>query len=364
MAMNKEFADWYRSASVAPPAALLEQRWAGVEQVAKQISKVQLVELLRLFSGRPTMGLEAPAFLDKAFRDQDSSFPVKGHAEELRVLAGAILRHIVDQGMPASVASAYGLVCTSLGQSYENLPTKDHVFAARRFLVEEAIKVRDGQPAGDAKQAPISRQRLEELLPAAPFHPNQIQTLREPLIVALLELSKIGQLPNEALANIQHLVQVQREEMNLLWWLQTAFSRDLRVPFSDIPLKTAVCVLPTELSDLGTFVPGSPAILGMIISALKQTDGKGQVSIKEAVNATPTSWRARRASQESVQLIGSLCPIQFAISKSLDTDGNDDWLPAFRKHSILNADEGFEPPELAQQMYSECMFIRSLLELT
>ena len=56
MPMPKEFADWYRSASIVPPQELLEQRWSGVEEAAKDLSAIYLLATLRLFAIRQQPG--------------------------------------------------------------------------------------------------------------------------------------------------------------------------------------------------------------------------------------------------------------------------------------------------------------------
>src|SRR5665213_3509875 len=115
MAMNKDFSDWYRVASVTPTADQLVLRWAGIEAAAAGLTAVQIIELVRLYVLKPNAGYETPAFLDKAFRDQDATFPAKGNIEELRVLAGAILRNLMETKQAAASAAAYGIVSAAVG---------------------------------------------------------------------------------------------------------------------------------------------------------------------------------------------------------------------------------------------------------
>jgi hypothetical protein len=136
------------------------------------------------------------------------------------------------------------------------------------------------------------------------------------------------------------------------------------MPFSNLAASTAVSVLALELADLTVFVPGPSAIFGMIVSALKQTSGhSAKVSIKGVVNSSPREWREIRVGQIGSQPVGSLCPVYLAMSKSLETDGEDDWISAFKKQSQMNADDQFEVRDLAYQVYCERMFVRALSEL-
>jgi hypothetical protein len=365
MAMNREFADWYRVASLAPSPELLDARWAGVEATSAALTASQIIDLVRLFVLRPHVGYKAPAFMDKAFRDEDTSFPAKGNSEELRVLAGAILRDAMDEEHAAAPAAAYGIVCAAVGNRLSDLPTNDHVTRAQRLLTELGAAVRDTEATWD-KAAPITRQRLDELMPAPYFNPNQTPNLREGLLTALVEIStKANRAAASSITSLMQMVQSQREELNLLWWLQNGFSRDLAKTFTDIRIPTATIVFPLELSDLTAFVPGPPGIFGMIVSALGQVSAKeAKVSIKASVNAVSRDWRKIRIEGIASQTVGNLCPVYLAMSKSLETDGDDDWIPAFRKQSEMSAEDEIEARDLAYQVYCERMFVRALSELT
>ena len=141
MAMARDFADWYRAASVVPPADTLEKRGAGVAQATTALTRGHVIDLVRLFVQRPQTGYQAPDYLDTAFRDHDAAFPAKGNIEELRVLAGAILRNAIEEEHATALAVAYGIVSAAVGSRYADLSNQDHVAFAHRFLAERAISV-------------------------------------------------------------------------------------------------------------------------------------------------------------------------------------------------------------------------------
>src|SRR5258708_4145125 len=127
MAIHKDFADWYRAASLTPAVDLLEARWRGVEAAAGALNALGPGELLRLHARQPQAGYKAPEFLDAAFRREDASFPNRDNTEELRVLAGAILRQVFEANGPLAVISALGLVSSSFGSRRQTVATPDHV---------------------------------------------------------------------------------------------------------------------------------------------------------------------------------------------------------------------------------------------
>jgi GTPase-associated system helical domain len=362
--MHKQFADWYRSAAVVPPQELLEERWAGVAEASSELTSDHLLQLLRLFAIQPNVGYETPPFLDAAFRNHDSSFPTRGHTAELRILAGAILRNSIEDRSDAAVAASYGLISSSFGSRYPGLPDKGHVEAARRFLSIRAGEIRDeiSLPEEDSTS---HREALDEKLPANVFGVNQVQHLREPLLDVLSEQSgRIQALVTRATADLKRVVQTQREELNLLWWLQTAVSKDLNTPFSECNSLTAACVFPTELSNLTVFVPAPSAIFGMLVSALRETKGARQSSILEVVNATSREWREGREFTDGRKAVDVLCPVLFAMHKSLETDGPDDWVPIYKKRCDVKVDDVFQNRDIAMQVYNELMLVRAIHEMS
>src|ERR1051325_9178723 len=60
MPMPKDFADWYRTASISPTQELLEQRWKGIEEVAADLTASQLIALLRMSMIRQTADFRDP----------------------------------------------------------------------------------------------------------------------------------------------------------------------------------------------------------------------------------------------------------------------------------------------------------------
>jgi len=90
--------------------------------------------LLRLFCIGPQPDFETPEFLDEALRKQDTSLARRGNAEEMRVLAGAILRNAIETGTASATAISLGLVCTAFGGRLVYANSSGHVLAAEKYL--------------------------------------------------------------------------------------------------------------------------------------------------------------------------------------------------------------------------------------
>ena len=362
MVMHREFADWYRIAAVVPPSELLEQRWQAVADISDNLTAAQVIELLKLFAIRPSSGYEVPEFLDTAFRNHDASFPNHGHIEEMRVLAGAVLQAAIEEENGAAVAVACGLVCATFATRYSHLTNKEHVIAAQKFLSSRSIAIREHQvPPVETSAPQFTNEQIDALLPAGIFGPGATPSLRAPLLSLLADQVALNESILKRVSDLWLLAQAQREELNLLWWLQNEFSKEMDLPFSKLSTAQAACVLPLELADMTAFVPGPSAILGLIVSSLSKATGDAKCSIKDAVNTAPRKWREKKVLETSE--LSTLCPIHFAIAKSLETDGDDDWIPVYKKRSDIRVDEVFEVRDIAFQVYRERMFVRALREL-
>lgn len=361
MAIHKDFADWYRAASVTPSAELLDARWKGVEVLAATLDATGLVTLLKLHAVRPQAGYKVPEFLDAAFRAEDPTFPIRDHIEELRILSGAIVRQTMETSSNLAISAALGLMSSSFGSRRQTVATPDHVASAREYLAHKGSAVRDIGAAPSSKIASIRKERFDELMPPNFFVANQTPQMRDPLFNTFTEESlRFSKSFDSFGAAIWRIAQIQREELNMLWWLQTKVSRDLRVPFSELEDRQAAIVLPKELADLTVFLPGPAAILGMILASLELTRTGGvELSVAGAVNSTPRDWREKLNARPPA-VLGDLCPVSLAMAKSLDTDGETDWLPVYRKQCDVNIEQGVARTELAAQVYTECLFAKSL----
>lgn len=317
-----------------------------------------------MFCTRPPPGFTTPDFLDEAFRQHDNTFPTTGNQQELRVLAGAILRQAIENKHKTAIAAALGLVCGSYGRDGE-LPTTEHTKAAESFLAAHGAELRDVTSMPKFKATGLSKERFDELMPAAVFAPNQTPSARDPLFNTLYEqTNNLTSDIDRYSSPIWRIIQVQREELNILWWLQARFSRDLKSAFTEMTDAQGCLIIGTELADLTVLLPGSGAILGVIIAAQSYTKtSQSQITVIDAVNASPRQWRKVRSAQHDMASIGELCPILLAISKSLETNGDSDWLPVYQRYSDVAINRAAQAIEFSFELYHELLFSRAIVEL-
>jgi len=328
-----------------------------------------ILDLAKLFTVPSPRDLEAPAGFCDAFRSQDETFGARGNRHELRVLAGAVLRLVVDQGGPAATLAALGIVCGAFGSRAALVPVPEHIDAAERFLMRQAKIMRQRiSPVGIKLKAP-SKSRFSEIIPAAVFAQNSVPHLQEPLWTALSELSvTLSSLATQAQKSLDQLTRTivtQQEEINILWWLQTRYSTPLGKPFADVGRAAGVLVFPMEIADLTESVPGPDAVIAVLVHALSlagNPTGEDQISITEAVNVTSRDWREKVRAKHVIGQHALLCPVILALEKSLETLGEKEWIPVYRAACDISAEASYGIIPLALQVYRERMLLDAARE--
>lgn len=362
--MHANFADWYRRITMSPSDDLLQKRWAGIETLLTHATQEIILSVLRTLTlTKVNASTELGSSFVGPFKEADAAFPLKENAEELRVLAAAFLHALIDKQPSTTLAdrAALGLVAAAFAERDAHIPEMEHLTRARRYVHERARDIRDPKGAG-APAAPTIPPSLTALKPVCDA--NSLPALAEPLAKALDDLGKHLIATHNALRaetkTLRAKVDTQDEELKLLWWLQTAVSRDLGVPFSSIG-SAAPFVLASEVARLVSQRPGptfTPALL--VQAVINAGQGESKLSISDVVGATSSAWRSEFVRQTNPKPIGALCPLTFAVASSLETDGPDDWHPLYRKTCEVSLTQPFPALQLAAQLYNERLFLETV----
>jgi hypothetical protein len=370
--MHANFPDWYRSAQVSADATLLAKRWSGVEELTRQPTGDLMLMLLRLFAVPNTPESAATPAFRQPFKTHDPAFLMRDNLQEVRVLAGAVLRIIIDAagkaGSNAADLAALGLVAASYSKRASVLSEPDHLRAAQTYIVERARSLRSSSDDPQLEKTTYPRERYDAHLKQPLAANGGLPTLQEPLFAALSELQTTAlTAASKALSRLQRAMDVQGEELDVLWWLQSSFSRDLTIPFASLPKEAAPILLPSEVADLVIFTPGPAYGESVVLQALRVTIGAdistATHSLARSVNATPRDWRQKQVDKEDLPKVGSLCPILFALHSSLLTDTDETWQPVFAKACDIDSTIAIPASDIALQVYRERMFLQSIREL-
>ena len=355
--MHKDFADWYRLVDLEPKGETIEKRWQAIEQFCESVNSAQALELIRLFYRRPTKDHSFPETFRSSFQEADVTFPMRDNAPELRVLAGATLVQLLEEDSDELADTvALGIVCTDYhGRRRDDITIPEIVHCARQYLVRRSTSLRT------PKETPRFTEPLQKLF--EPLKEACIQNTFSAAEQPLHDLfTNLGNAIEEATKHLVHLQQLRQEESNILWWLFGEYSRDINEPMTKIGFPAACVVAAKELADLTVVLPGSLSAVAFLDKMLHIAKAKfpDTTTLQAAVNASPREWRNQWMQQLNITNVEDLCPVLFAIKKSLETDGRDDWVPAFEKAAAVKVAEAIHPRDLTYQVYIENLLVRVL----
>ena len=103
----------------------------------------------------------------------------------------------------------------------------------------------------------------------------------------------------------------------------------------------------------------APAFLKKMLHLVKR-ELPGTVKISECVDDCNLDWKRIWVQRLSVQALPEFCPMLFALSKSVEVGGSDDWRAAFENSTGLQASQGALPLDISLQVYKEALLVRAL----
>jgi hypothetical protein len=366
--MEKMFTHWYQIANLVPTDDLLKRRWQGIENFAGQASAKDILDLSRLFYQRRPKDSSFKDRLREVFRAEDSTFGMKDNDVELAVLCGACLLHLakgVMEGKPAAHLAALAIICPSFqGKGVSGVVPAIET-EARDRLVKRSARLRS-----------MHLEECEDIeLPSADGLSKIITTVSKgagPWPDSGQQLIAWSKAVDDAISEICNRFQaiqedmlLRREETDMLWWMTAGFSRDLDRPIAEIEFATACILVGKELGDLVRVLPGPYAARAVIHRMLLAGDSKAAntVSLKKAVNATGIEWRTNWIAQGMTAAAFDLCPVRFAVERSLESGDESSWVPALKGVTQVDATIEMSPTDLAFQVYQEMLFMKALREI-
>jgi hypothetical protein len=363
--MEKMFGDWYRMVDLQPTGDVLKHRWEGIEAFGKEASPTDILDLARLFhQHKPkTAGFE-DTFRD-AFHNIDSAFPMTGNDIELGVLAGSCLLYLmkIDDELEACSAG-FAMSCPNLQRKVPSAVVPSIETEAHARLAQLSAALRSSQ-CGELKQVglPPADKTTEAIVAAMqggkwPDVNKHLMTLLQATGTAVSQI-------HEAIEVIQRNLLLQREESDILWWMTAGFSRDFEKPMSSFE-RSAACILAgKELADSVSIFPGPHAAKAVLhrILMIDKEGGDKPVSIKEAVNGSDRQWRGMWVQKTVNGSVSDLCPVRFAVEKSLETEDMSSWTSAMKGITHVDASMTIQPLDLAYQVYTESLFVRAFEKL-
>lgn len=334
MAMHKYFPDWYRIAAPDPRPETLQSRWGSIEKIAAALDTATALEVVRVFLGLPTKDTAYTESFASLFREDDASFPLKNNKVELQVLAGSTIAECLESYEPdvdTALTIALAVEAATFSGRKITVIIPDIVTLAKEHLREESLSARE--------PAPIAMAKVRETI-AAPAE-NVKAVL--PVLDALIDRNNILQ-----------------EETNILWWVFGGYSEGLSKLFKEMDVAIAATAAPVELASLVKVLPGplsTRAILSVLLRSVNKT--RPATSIAEAIEAIARDWKEKQLAPTHIDGALDLCPVMYAMKKSLDTPKKK-WREAATKASQTLVEKKISPLEFAEQLFKENLLLKSL----
>lgn len=380
--MHPMFADWYRLADLKPEAETLEKRWQAITAVQESASVAEWLDLVRLFVGRPQREVTYSAPFAQRFKDHDPVFPLLNNDLELQVLAGAALMQLLEDPSDAADAVALALVSVDCRGRGVHGPISSAVATARSYLADEAIRMREDEAPQPAQFTPVrlqgqpfkdienlSIESIQGHWSYADARLRDVANWNNELLSAVKALhtaaSKMADAINTALKEVAQpressAIRALREETNVLWWLFGERSRDLDAHLKEVGLPGACLIVAKELVDITTILPGPVSARAVLGKALMNA-GKvpSTVKLQDAVNRSPREWRESWMASVDVAPVADLVPVHRAVYRSLETDDDRAWVPAYNKGAAVKANLSLAPLDFSHQVYEEGLLLRA-----
>jgi hypothetical protein len=363
--MHNNFADWYRLLSIDPQEIPLNLRWQGVEAFSQQVDGSKALDLVRLIFSKAPKSSDFNSAFRAAFKDVDDSFAMRANELEMEVLAGATIANLLesDDTKVADIV-ALAVVCSDL-QGLRVKPTLDEMIElAYKHLHRRSDELRTQLITPSIKPLKVKSPDLldGDTAPAT-------GALTWPMMQPVIE--KLGKLPdklvvqiNEAFEQLSAQILLQQEESNMLWWLFSEHSRDLKISVSKVGFPAAALVAGKELADLTLVLPGpvaAEAFLDKFLQGILKNRKQSETTVRKAVTArTIKEWKRQATENLNLDELDDLCLIHFAIRQSAEAQNDSEWVAAYEKRAGVAIDSNISTAQLALQVYRERLLINAM----
>lgn len=344
------FADIYASHGIAPTAQMVQDRAAPAERIADGATIARILDLVGLYYG--AVGLDLSWFREE-FAKEDPTFSLVNNERETRVLAAAILSGMIADGWSEA---ALAVVVGSVAGNRQSVLGDALLAQAEEAL--QAFSVEERRPQQfDTTVAPTTQAKLGDQITALGQNDwtTLVQILGEIRSEAQRSALTTSNQAATALSALRHQTRLQREELQMLWWLFAGHSRSLDRTFGLFAPAQAALVGALDLASLTSVTRvgpiAAPAMLERVLAMAKKSRGPSRTTLADAVDGLNRE-DTDRLPFASGDLPWRLAPVSAALSL-VKSFGSGSWHTRFEEVAGLPATVEFEPVALAVQLYRE-----------
>lgn len=352
---------WMKELSFEDAPNMLQLRENAARTAAGSVTTEQIEDLIRLVFGmKPRADCVLITQLIKACQDSDPSFPQFDNDRQLTLIGGMVL----DQCMSDISTDGIGVLCA--------LAVATASVAAKREL-----KLPVNLPAlalaalDKATHAGRSRPDLSKVANGiantpAPASPK-VETVDVPSIqAAFAELTtsvksyttKITRQFSTALSATDRYLQLQDDEMQMLWWLIGERSWHLDCKLSEISDGLRPLLIAEELAGITRMLPGPLSIQSLFARAGVATSQ--ETTLSQQIAAVTTAVDQVRKIVPEMSLSSVLYPLHFGIERQMENGPGDQWVTAWQNKTGLSDALVLRPIDFATQAYRERILFNAI----
>lgn len=320
--MHQMFSDWYRTVQPTADRQAIERRWAATEECLSSLTTKQVTDLARYIAGRATS--QSVEWMRAVYKSHDDVMPTRDIDEEMRVLAGVVLRLALERGTGNASTASLALLTAAFGMKDEPKWLGEHLAAAARHLSTA------GRSARERSQA----------LTVSDANPESI---------------------NGALSDVQRLIDSLSESNDALWWAFSKHSRLLTDSYSRLGMPIAALAAPIDAFESVKIIPPAPEfetlLLHIVLEASLSTDTS--FSLRNYASGLGAE-RAKRLAHSVPSDCEALCPVMWMIS--VLAKDHKSWMTDFDKLFKFKLTTTFPVTAVSIQLFRELCLTRAFSE--
>ncbi|WP_428408702.1 hypothetical protein [Hyphococcus sp.] len=325
MPQHRDFALWYSQVDLGEDPSRIKNRWAGVAKLLEGIDYKGCGKLVDVFLRRPgAVESEGGELLRAPFTETDPNFLQQGNTEELTLLAEIVLAVVLDKQTQDELAGwTATLIYSALAGGAVSAQSKtDLLSRAESAMRLQGRLVRERSPLPDEPKSYVPPLDFADCI-ADDVNPAALDQFRTVMgKVAAKTAKTIGaiarQARNERTA-LMALLEVQDEELDLLWWASNGQSETTGKMFSEMNAADSCLLAAVEAANRTQFEPAPAAIHGLLLKAGLSAALK--LSIADAINACDVAWLRKISIADAT----TRTPLHFGIAQRLQSPESNAW---------------------------------------
>ena len=359
---HKMFGTWLRVTELKLDRDALSARWTTVYRILVEIDFEKSIFLIDYLFDLPYSDAKLQWFQEE-FHNDDPMFIMQksDNKRELKNLVSVLVLLLLENIDPDNeefnpVIANYTLAVSCAGLRDAGTQNQAIVDSAKALVREYAISARERGNFSTSESNTWEQAKIDKAIES--IDDADSSTIQGALkIISNVARNTITTVKRNNLklsSNIKHLVKIQDEELNILWWLINANSSFCNCLFDDLDNKEKPLILGLELAKLTALAVEIPS---------------AQVIFQKAgvdINTVSTFSEFIDGISKKDELIENLpdcnetyTPVLYALkNKTL----NDCWFEECRSKIHINNDTKISSLEWALQVYRETMVCNSMKE--